>query len=324
MTRRPDLFIVGAAKCGTTSLYHYLSGHPEIYMSPDKEPDYFAPDLVTNTVGEAMRYGEDLERYLSLFNDAGSAKRLGEASARYIFSREAPQLIRDFQPNPYIIAMIRNPVDMIYSMHGQRLAEGKEDIADFQEALGAEADRRQGRRIPRGSKNPLLTIYRDRARFGEQLPRWFETFGRERVHIIVFEDLIRDPATIFRQLLEFLEVDPEYQPESFRAYNPSHAPRSTTLRSLLNAQLPRRVVRGLVPQLVRDRMRRRLVRPVRHLNRKPIKRPPLSPDLRRQLELEFATDVAFTSDLLDRDLSALWFKRRQEVPSGTAEPVVSR
>lgn len=83
-------------------------------MSPDKEPDYFAPDLMASTVGEALRYGKDLARYLSLFAEAGDAKRAGEASVRYIFSREAPALFRDFQPDARIVAMLRNPVHMIY------------------------------------------------------------------------------------------------------------------------------------------------------------------------------------------------------------------
>lgn len=93
LARIPDFFIIGAAKSGTTSLYEYLKGHPEIYMSPRKAPRYFAPDLATDGVAKNLRYGEDRDRYLALFADAGNEKRVGEASVRYIYSSEAPRLV---------------------------------------------------------------------------------------------------------------------------------------------------------------------------------------------------------------------------------------
>lgn len=309
MSRRPDLFIIGAAKCGTTSLYEYLRGHPDVFMSPSKEPRYFAPDLDSGS-GHKLRFGKDLDRYLALFEEAGNEIRLGEASVRYIYSQEAPRLIKEFQPDARIVAMIRNPVDTIYSMHNQRVSEGTEEITDFEQALAAEEDRLAGRGLPAGAV-PGLSVYRPRARFGEQLPRWFETFGHEQVHVIVFEDMVRDPAAVFRRLLEFLDVDPEYQPESFAAYNRSHAPRSHLLRSLTKARVPQWLVWELLPRLVGDRRTRGMVRAFRHsgLNRRAAPRPPLAPGLRRQLEDEFAPDVARLGELLGRDLAALWWKR---------------
>lgn len=310
MSRKPDLFIIGAAKCGTTSLYEYVRGHPQVFMTRAKEPRYFAPDLAIGTSGHDLNYPHDEARYLALFADARDEKRLGEASVRYIYSREAPRLIAEFQPRPYIVAMIRNPVDMIYSMHNQRVSEGHEDITDFEQALAAEADRREGRRIPAGS-NRHLSIYRDRARFSGQLQRWFDTFGRERVHVIVFEDMVADPAAVFRRVLEFIEVDPDYQPQSFTAYNKSHAPRSRLLRSLTRSRLPQWIVWHAMPRLVGDRATRSMVRGFRHssINRRPAPRSPLPPELRRQLEQEFADDVAATGAMLDRDLAGLWFKQ---------------
>lgn len=307
MTRRPDLFIIGAAKTGTTSLYEYLRGHPEVFMSPAKEPRYFAPDLDSGS-GHDLRYPNDEERYLALFEGARDEKRLGEASVRYIYSAEAPRLIHEFQPNAFIVAMLRNPVEMIYSMHNQRVSEGAEEIADFEQALAAEAARREGQGLPSGV-NPLLTLYRDRGRFGEQLPRWFDTFGRERLHVIIFEDMVDDSAGTFRRLLEFLDVDPNYQPASFAAYNRSHAPRSRILRTLTKSRLPQWVVWQLLPRVVGDRATRAMVRGFRHspINRRAAPRAPLRPELRRRLEEELTPDVARVSELLGRDLAALWF-----------------
>jgi hypothetical protein len=325
MSRKPDLFIIGAAKCGTTSLYEYLRGHPEIFMSRAKEPRYFAPDLAVGTHGHDLNHPHDETRYLALFSEARDEKRLGEASVRYIYSQQAPELIAEFQPRPYIIAMIRNPIDMMYSMHNQRVSEGHEDIADFEEALAAEEDRRAGRRIPAGS-NSKLSIYRDRARFSEQLQRWFDRFGRERVHVIVFEDMIADPPGIFRRVLEFLEVDPEYQPETFSAYNKSHAPRSRLLRSLTRSRVPQWIVWSLLPRVVGDRVTRGMVRGFRHspLNRKPAPRTPLRPELRTQLEAEFSDEVERTGEMLGRDLLSLWFKRDRPEARAAGEAVLTK
>lgn len=323
MTHRPDLFIIGAAKCGTTSIHEYLKGHPEVFMSPRKEPRYFAPDLITGVTGKNLRYGEDLDRYLALFDEATDAKRLGEASVRYLYSREAPRLIHDFDPNAYIVAMIRNPVDMMFSFHSHRVAGGAEEITDFEQALAVEDDRKSGRLTDRGASWPGA-YYRDRARFGEQLPRWFETFGPERMHVIVFEDFVRDPATIFRRLLEFLEVDPDYQPPDFGAHNPRHRPRSTAVQQMLISRFPQWVGWRLLPALIGDRATRRLVAPFRRLNRKTAAKESMRPELRHLLEEEFAPDVARVSQLLGRDLGELWFKRREDPSRPKGEPVLSR
>jgi len=319
--RWPDLFVIGAAKCGTTSLYEYLRGHPEIYMSPAKEPRYFSRELVSRS-GHDFRYGRDEARYLALFNEAGEEKRLGEASVRYIFSTEAPGLIHAVQPNAYIVAMVRDPVDMVYSMHNQRLSEGSEEFAELEQALAAEQDRLAGKGVPEGS-SARLHVYLPRARFAEQLSRWLDTFGRDRVHVIVLEDFVRNPATHFRRLLEFLDVDPDYQPESFAAYNRSHAPRFRIVRRVMNSRPVQYVVWRLLPALVGDRRTRSIVRGYRNspLNRRSRQRPPLSPELRRRLEEEFAPDVARLSEMLGRDLAALWWKREPSLaPAAAASP----
>ena len=306
--RRPDLFIVGAPKCGTTSLYEYLKGHPEVFMSPRKEPRYFAPELMTGAEGKNLRYGVDEERYLDLFSEARDEKRLGEASVRYLYSEQAPGLIRQFEPGAFIVVMIRNPVDMIYSLHAHRVSGGGEEITDFEQALAAEEERRLGRGI-RPDSNALANVYRDRGRFAEHLPRWFETFGRERVHVIVFEDMVRDAAGEFRRLLEFLEIDPDYQPESFDAYNPRHKPRSEAVRGLLRSRLPQWLLWSALPRVVGERRAQALVRPFRRFNRRPAERQQMSAQLQTRLEAEFTPDVARLSEMLGRDLAALWWGR---------------
>ena len=305
---RPNLFIIGAPKCGTTSLYEYLKGHPQVYMSAAKEPGYFAPDNL-QPGSHQLRYGSDEDRYLALFEQAGQARRVGEATVGYIYSEQAPGLIHEFDPAARIIVMFRDPLRMIPSLHNQRLAEGREPEADFRRAIEREIAL-DGPSAP-SDEPPAPGSYRDRGLFSRHLPRWLETFGREQVHVIILEDLEREPVSQFRRVLEFLDVDPDWQPEAFRVHNVRHQPRSRLLARLLKTGPPQWLVWNFLPRLVGDANTRRLVRRFRHspLIRKQAARADIEPDLRRQLEEYFEPDVARLSDILGRDLGSLWWGR---------------
>jgi hypothetical protein len=298
LTPRPDFFIVGAPKCGTSSLYRYLSEHPEIFMAHPKEPQFFAADRVARF---GMRYPDDMERYLSLFADAGAARRGGEASTSYFEAPPAPGRILDFAPAARIIVMLRDPIDMIDSLHGMRVMQGYERKAELEAALADEKTRPGFGVI--GDQRSVR--YRDRARFGQILPKWFEAFGRERVHVIILEEFAADPDAQFRGVLEFLDVDPSHMPTSFERHNVSRRPRSAVLAGI-DARLPHRVV----PRTTADRLTVPLARVVRRLNRRPAPRPPVPEPLRQKLEREFAPDVARVSELLGRDLAQLWWRSR--------------
>jgi hypothetical protein len=318
---RPDLFIIGAAKSGTSSLYDYLAGHPEIYMSPVKETAYFSPDVPGPRTGGA--YGLDLQQYLALFEGATNEKRLGEASPHYLYSRVAPRLIRDFQPDPRIVAILRNPVDVAYSLHGQRLSNRTEEIEDFEAALAADQRPDAGGRTRRAEIDRAGT-YRDRARYAAQLERWFEVFAREQCHVMVFDDFTADPATEFRKLLEFLDVDPSYLPRSFEVRNPSRRTRSSW-RAFKNSAPVRWARHRLVPVLIGSTRTAQLAGRIKasQVVRPAKPRPPLDPDLRRRLEDEFAEDVARLSELLGRDMSERWFRRPSPVTGNRETPVSS-
>jgi hypothetical protein len=306
--RLPNTFIVGAPKSGTTSLYEWLRGHPDIFMSPFKEPCYYARDLAWEQSGYYLRYGVDRERYLALFEDAGAAKRAGEASTRYLCSRDAPKLIAAEVPDPRIVVMVRNPVDMIASLHAHKVAGGTEDLTSLADALDAEADRRAGRRIPRDS-NPKLSTYRDRARFGEQLVPWLEVFGRERVTVLVLEQVMPDPAAHYAALLEFLGVDPTYRPATFGAHNPAHGSRGGPLGRLARSRAAQVVAWRLVPRLLGEARTLELVRRVVQspVLRRTSSRTEVPADLRSRLETELEPDVRLLSELTGQDLLTLWF-----------------
>ena len=200
---RPNLFLVGAPKCGTTSMCWYLGEHPDIFMADTKELHYFGSDL---TPRRTMDEGE----YLSHFRGARGERVVGESSVMYLASTTAAREIWEFSPTAAVIIMLRNPVDMVYARFAQMRRNGLEDIEDFEMALDAEPDRRLGRRLPAvfGWRNvrrsPKLLCYCDTAAYSAQVQRYLDVFTRDKVHVVVFDDLARDPAAAYRDVLGFL------------------------------------------------------------------------------------------------------------------------
>jgi hypothetical protein len=287
--KRPNLFIVGAPRCGTTAMYQFLGQHPECYMSPKKEPYFFGSDL------EWRKRRIDRERYLALFSGAQDQKILGECSVLYLYSRLAASEIKAFSPDAYIIIMLRDPVEMIYSWHSLLLFAGDEDIEDFGAALDAEADRKRGLRIPRTPMTDNL-FYREIGKYYEQVKRYLDTFGGERVHVVIYDDFQRDNAEAFVKTAQFLEIDDDFKPD-FRVVNHNH----------------RRLSRGLAG-LMRYRSLgwKPLKIAINRMNTKYEARPPMDPELRKQLQAEFAPDVERLSELLGRDLTH-WSRQKELV-----------
>jgi Sulfotransferase family len=316
--RKPNLFIVGAPKSGTTALWSYLSAHPDVYaggpvqsenggsvtrdrgVPQGKEYYYFGSDLRSN-----IPVRRSLEAYMQSFTGATDERYLIDASPMYLCSVRAASEIVAFSPDARAIAMLRNPVDMMYSLHGEALFNGDEDIADFEEALAAEEDRRQGKRIPPTCRGALWSLfYRDVASYADQLERYFDAFGRDRVHVIVFDDFATDPATVYRATLAFLEldVDEDHLPD-FGVVNAHKAPRSATVVRLLREPPP--VLRSVTRALVRNQATRRaLGLRAQQLNARREQRQPLQPALRGRLQAELAPDVRRLGRLIDRNLSS--------------------
>ncbi len=320
--RRPDFFIIGAPKAGTTSLYDWLGGHPQLYLSAVKEPMYFCPD-VQGGLRRLFAYPEDEARYLALFEKARPDQLAGEASTRYLVSPEAPRFVRDFQPEARAIAVLRNPVDLMHALHNERVSFGVEPLTDFDAALAADADRRAGKRLPPHA-NPLGSVYRATASFAAQLERWLEALGRERVHVAIFEDMVGQPGAVFGRVLDFLDVDPVYQPATFAASNPSHRLRGGAVRAALDSRTAQWTAHSALPALLGTERTQRLARRFRlsRVNRRRAARQPLAIETRKRLESELTPDVEHLSELLGRDMVGLWFG--SDAPVDGASPVSSR
>jgi hypothetical protein len=295
--KAPDFFIVGTFKGGTTALYEYLRQHPRIFMPFHKEPMFFGADL-------GVRYQRmTQDEYLALFRDADPGQLAGEASPWYLYSTSAAREIHDFNPEARIIVMLRNPVDVMYAQHSQLLFNQREDLASFEDALAAEADRRDGRRIPAGALRPEALFYRHSVRFAEQVQRYFEVFGRDRVHVIVFDDFTADTERAYRDVLAFLGVEPV--PVDLTVHNPNRRVRSGWIQRLVFR--PPAPLRAIVPWLRRLPLVHRLRDRVVAMNSEPERREPMDPRLRRELTAELEPQVRELESLIGRDLHA-WYR----------------
>jgi hypothetical protein len=291
----PNFFIVGAPKCGTTALYTYLKAHPEVFMPVRKEPHFFGRDLDHLPID-----AQTLDEYLGLFADSHGEPRIGEASVWYLVSKTAAREIKDFAPGAQIIVVLRNPVDMVYSLYQQNIYVGAETLS-FAAALDAEPERRAGQRIPRTVRRRQALWYREVASYTEQVARYFDTFGREVVHIVIFDDFKADTRGSYRSTLEFLSVDPCFETE-FAVVNRSKLVRNRTFHYGYT-RLEQLGMRHL-PHRWWPYYRRFFISILRTINTYKAPRPPLDPDLRMRLQADFRPEVEQLSALLGRDLTA--------------------
>jgi hypothetical protein len=297
---KPDFFIIGAPKCGTTALVAYLAEHPDIFMAR-KEMHFFGSDL---RFGRQF-YRRDWEAYLAEFGGRHGQCRTGESSVWYLYSHLAAAEIREFNPDVRIVIMLREPVEMLYSLFQQFRCDGNEPLATFAEALEAEADRRAGRRLGRLTYFAQGLWYREVARYADQVQRYFDTFGRERVRVILYDEFAADPAAIYRSVLQFLELKPLSAKTDFAVINGSKTLKSPALRSFMNDPWVRGTAIAAGRRLPRWCLAamQTVESMVGQFNTRPLKRPPLDAKLRERLREEFASEVERLGKMLGRDLS---------------------
>lgn len=216
---RPNFFIIGASKCGTTSLAKWLSDHPQVYMSPVEEPHYFNRDLNHMNIPRK-------DEYLNLFEGANEAHQaIGEASTHYLFSEVAVPEIESTVSDSRYIVMVRNPIEMAHSLHEQRYFSGNEHIEDFETAWEKSDRRLQRKDVTFWCREPKLLAYTEVCKLGQQIERLYETVPEERVHVIIFDDLEENASREFQETLQFLDLD-EHNRTDFRRIIP---PRSARL-----------------------------------------------------------------------------------------------
>lgn len=299
MIPKPNLFVVGAPRCGTTALHSLLAQHPDIFMTRDKEPHYFSKDLIQRyeqfqNIRIRTHY-HDLDEYLHLFDNSAAATIRGESSVFYLYSDAAPNAIHSFDSEARITIILRDPVHLMQSIHTKLRLMGDEDRADFTEALNLEDRRRAGQELPNNVRVPYLLFYSDYARLALRIRSWLDRFGSGQVLILLLDDWRSDTERTFHRVLEFLAVERLPLPRGLDR-NPSREPRWTWLNRLLTTRAPDG----------RYRFDGRMARRVRRYNARPARRNMLDPSVSATLRNRFRPEVEALSELLDRDLAAQW------------------
>jgi len=314
---KPGFFIVGAPRCGTTAMAQFLSSHPEVFMA-QKEMHGFGRDL---RFGRRF-YRRDFETYLTEFDRASGQKHAGEASVWYLLSNQAASEIKAFNPASRIIIMLREPSEMLFSLYHEFRWDGNEHLPTFEAALAAEPARRAGLLVTRRTYFCQGLVYREVARLTEQVRRYFDHFGRERVHIILYDDFAADPASTYRDVLSFLEIGPDNRGTDFKVINGCKSVKSPLLQALIGDQWIRAMAIALsrhLPRLAFSALRNAEEK-IWRLNTRPNKRSVLAPDLREKLLEEFRPEVESLSRLIGRDLSDWSEPTREFEAPGPAVP----
>lgn len=302
----PNLYFIGGMRCGSTTLFLLLSQHPKIFMSQIKEPMFWVAENL-------RRLGRDYkslatgryvttDAYLDLFEGGQHSRWRGEAS-HYLYHPSVAGIIREEMPNAHIIVSLRNPTDRLFSEYliwvRSRGFEGT--FTDFISTNGLKWSEEDG-------------IYevppKSRLRKGlqaENLKIWIETFGRDRVHFVFFDDLEKDPTTVAQGIYAWLDVNNEFIPEVVHTQKGGQ-PRSKFLMRLLN--MPKGRIKRLFPRVLREKIRARIYRAI-------LKRPTIDASMQTMLDAYYADDITQLSEMTGRDLSH-WVKRSAELSDVSA------
>ena len=297
---KPNFFMVGTAKAGSTSLVSYLRGHPNVFMSTPKEPHYFASDL------PGLQVVDDLPSYLALYQEANETHRIvGECSNFYLYSKTAAAGIREFNPDAKIVVTLRNPIDMVHSAHAQFLHLRDETIVDFTEAWLACEARRAGRLVPSKTRSAHLLLYDQIALYAEQLKRLYAYFPADQVHLVVFDDLVADTPGVYRRLLKFLELPDDGRTE-FPLQNRNRRHRSLFIGEWSMHPPAKLVAAANLLKRVAGIEKLNFLRKIRQANDIVEPRQPIPAAIRTQIQATYAKDVRELSTLTNLPLDKRW------------------
>lgn len=275
----PNFLIIGTRKAGTTSLYHYLHQHPEIYMTPEKGTRFFLYDN-EQTREEKKLPAKTLAEYTKLFDGAEKkkAKAIGEASPTYMYSEQACQRIKETIPDVKLIASLRNPVDMTYSYYQMQMRQVK--------------PRNQ---IPLDSNN--VSRWAGSGLYFNSLKHYFDCFSRDQIKIVIFEEWINEPLPVLQDIFRFFSVDDTFIPDMDMQYNVGGVAKNKYVAFLLRHKNSLNILKPIVPDKIKIAFNT-------VINRNMQKLPPLDPSIRKQLNMVFKQDILALQNEINKDLSA--------------------
>lgn len=304
--KKPNLFIVGQPKSGTTALHQFLGQHPEIYMSSIKEPHFFCADFHLES---DRAYGKQKffdfrneSAYLQLFAKADQEKIVGESSTNYLYSKVAAEKIYNFNPEAKIIIILREPAKYLYSLHSHYVKFTEENEPDFLTALAKENDRIQEKYLSPRVTSPSYLYYSQRVQYAQQVKRYYNRFKPEQIKVVIFEDFKSANERIYREILEFLGVDPNFIPQ-YDAVNVNKEVKYQGINNIVNNPLVKNITKNLFSQEFNEFVRDNIVEKfLWHQAPKAT----MPPELETQLREKYQPQVAAISDLLGIDLVTKW------------------
>lgn len=297
----PNFLVIGAGKSGTTSLYEYLNDHPEVYMSPVKETNYFAleGENINDNIGDPgqMRHYPwsitDSESYGNLFANVTTEKAIGEVSPMYLYSEKAVKNIKEQLPNVKLIVILRQPTDRLYSRYLHLARESRTPTDSFEDALN--------RQSIWWKRNDLV----QEGFYFTHLSKYTSVFPKDQLLVILYDDLRKDPNGVIKSIYNFIGVDDTFMPNMEAEFNVSGIVankgwdkiigQNSIVKSWFSGLFP-----ALMPLITKSKTLKTWVNQLRNKN---LKRPPLSKDLKSKINEIYKQEIDQLQTLIGRDLS---------------------
>ena len=294
----PNFLIIGAAKSGTSALWKYLAQHPEIYMSPKKEPHFFAYENQIPASNGPMDYTNtaktDLASYMALFDNVTNEKMYGEAATTSLYLPQSVERIEHYIPDAKFIAILRQPADRAYSSFMHLIRDHREPVTNFREALLLEEERI-------ADHWGFMWHYTKVGYYHDQLKRFYDRFDTNQVRVYLHDEFESQPMTIIKDIFEFLEVDTTFTPDITVRANMSGKQKSKKVEQLTTTLFDRpNPIRFLARRMISAEKRYQFTTNARNKN---LDRQLLDEETKAYLTALFKDDIQKLENLIDRDLS---------------------
>ena len=316
---KPNLFIIGAPKSGTSALAAYLDEHPNVFISNPKEPFFWSTDYPALRARHHLSCQSD---YLQLFTQANDQHMLvGECSTNYLRSKVAIDNVLEFNPQAKFIVMLRNPVQVAHAFHAECLFSYIEREPSFEEDWRLQTARASGKQLPANCSAPQFLQYGQVASYADQIQQFFDRVPQSQRQVILYDDFRLDNAGVFQDVIEFLQL-PEFQKTEFQRVNAAHVHRSRFVAKLILD--PPAILKPSVEwlrQMLRSQKKNSWKTQLKQKFRKSEQREPLSDAFQNELYEYFRDDVKRLAKMLGRDLDH-WMSPQQKQPVRPAKPSV--
>jgi hypothetical protein len=299
----PTFIIIGAGKSGTTAVYHFLNEHPEVFMSPVKETNFF--ELEGKPIGtdseedpyNLYHYPQSIntwKAYKKLFKDAKSNQAIGEASPMYLYGERSAGHIKDKLPDVKLIAILREPVDRLYSRWLHLLRDGNESIGDFKDCLNKSSIW--------WKRNDLVT----EGFYGTNLKKYTDLFPTSQLKVLLYDDFKENPEGFLKEIFEYIGVDSSFEPSLDREYNVSGKPKNPIVDNLIGTdsflvKTAKKIAPSATEQLKKGMAKQMLT----SLRKKNMERPKIQKKFKLKLFNEvYLEEIEKLEKLINRDLTS--------------------